>query len=144
MKKYLTALLLITTLSTATGCSRYKLDAPENRSLNEVTARKLYEPLDQYFEANNTYPDRLSLLVPSYISELPKTAAGHEFQYGAFESSKTGGKKTGFSISWYQRNIQSGKVIGCNVRPINRDSEDFKGDLTNDMTECWNPNASEN
>jgi hypothetical protein len=143
IKRYLTLLLLMATLSVITGCSRSQIDAPEDRSLNEAVARKLYDPLNQYFEANKTYPESLSLLIPSYISELPKTVAGHEFQYRAFESSKTKEKKTGFSLSWDQKNIQSGEVIACNVRSIDRDSDDYKGDMTKDMTECWNPNASE-
>ena len=130
-KRYLVKVVLLTTLNVVFACSRYPLEAPEKRSANEVAARELYEPLQQYFVENDTYPENLSSLVPEYISELPETVSGNAFQYGTSDS---GEKKTSFRIYWYQKNVRDGEIIACSVNPPTRGSE-----RTYESNDCWKP-----
>lgn len=132
-KNYLVWIPLLAILGVASACSQYPLEASKDRSSNEVAARELYKPLQQYFDKNGTYPESLSSLVPDSISELPKTVSGNDFQYG---TSRSGGQRTGFRIYWYQKNIRDGETIACSVSPPARDS-----DITYESNECWKPRS---
>ncbi len=130
IKQYLAAILLIAT--TTAGCTHYPTEAASNRSSNEAIARKLYAPLEQYFADYKTYPEQLSSLVPKYITKLPTTADGNDFQYRATPVTRK--QKTSFSIYWYQRNLRDNKIIACSVARTS-----YKSGETSETNDCWKP-----
>lgn len=139
MKSLLPILLLVTVLS---GCSRYQLDNPSDRTANETIARKLYEPLNRYLKEHGKYPENLSELKPDYAKELPTTVVGHQFKYSTFPNLSRNGIHE-FSISWYQSPHPSSsmnhKIIGCNVRRTRSKSGKFS-----ETSECWNAEWQKN
>ncbi len=78
IKRYSVLIIVLILLFGVSGCQN---DVNDNRD-NQVVAQPIIIALNEYQQQNNDeYPQDLNDLVPDYLTALPKTIRGEEFQY---------------------------------------------------------------
>ncbi len=81
-------------------------DASEENKVNQVRAATIIAAIDKYSQDHLQLPDRLDLLTPLYISELPKTTRGIDFSY-RLDSLE------GYYLCFGEGSKRSAKDFGC-------------------------------
>ena len=74
-----------------------------------TSGEKLIDALEQYKRDNGVYPANLSVLIPQYLAEIPKTSKGNEYKYSSLNT--TYGIIVNEDFGWYSYNKTAEKWI---------------------------------
>ena len=58
----------------------------EKIQANQKIGNTIVSALYEYEQKNGQFPEQLEILVPDYLSEIPKTVDGYNFSYGILDS----------------------------------------------------------
>ncbi len=81
-------------------------DASEENRINQLRAAVVIAAIEKYSQDHLQLPDRLDVLTPMYISDLPKTTRGAEFIY-RLDSLE------GYYLCFGEGSKSSAKDFGC-------------------------------
>lgn len=70
-------LLCLLYIVTVSAC----LSAEEEAKASQEVGNKIVKALEMYNQDYGQYPENLEMLVPQYLSEVPKTSTGDDFFY---------------------------------------------------------------
>ena len=86
MKKAFFTILCTVIIICMTSCGKQQeLDPVEEIRDGEQKGDRIVEALDTFYKEFGKYPDRLDILVPIYIPEIPHTLAGEDFTFKEIE-----------------------------------------------------------
>lgn len=75
---------------TISGCTTLFRDADADNDSDKQTAETIIIAIDQYQLDHGEFPDSLDLLVPDYLTGIPGTIRGGDFEYYPFHDSDRG------------------------------------------------------
>jgi hypothetical protein len=58
------------------------LSKDDEIKVNQERGNKIVQAINDYQREQGQFPKQLDLLVPNYLSEIPKTISGYDFEYG--------------------------------------------------------------
>jgi hypothetical protein len=77
-----------------TSVATVYVDPSADMEYNERQGDKIIVAIETYYKVNGVFPEKLELLIPAYIDELPITKDGREFKYSLNDYS-------GYSLLFY-------------------------------------------